>query len=79
MSELQLLKENKPAIAELVEQWQAKYNRTFDLKDPAEQATFYEGLVELGRHIAAASDSANLNVQVSVQGVSGLKVTAVPN
>ena len=79
MSDLELLKQNKPAVAELIEQWRAKYNKTFDLTDPAEQADFYEGLVELGRHVASVSIFATLDIKVSIDGVSGLTVTAKPN
>ena len=79
MSDLEILKQNKPAVAELVEQWRAKYNKTFDLTDPSQQADFYEGLVELGRHMASASVFGTLNAEVSVDGVCGLTITARPH
>jgi phosphoglycolate phosphatase-like HAD superfamily hydrolase len=74
----EILRQRKPEVAQFVERWQSRYQRTFDLKDPGEQATFYEGVLELARHLAAASESATARVSLSVDGVTGLTLAAQP-
>jgi len=74
MNDLELLRQNKPAIAEFIKEWRLKYNRSFDLKDLKDQADFYEAVVEIGRHIAIFSDKAELNVEVSNQGISTFNI-----
>ena len=78
MSDLELLKQRRPDIASFVQDWKDKYNRNFDLRDHYEQANLYEALVELARHVAVTSDSVTLDLQTSVDGVSGLRLAATP-
>ena len=71
MSDLEVLKQRKPAIAEFIEQWRKKYeNRVFDFKKETEQADFYEAMLEMARHIAHTADSAKLVTAASVDGMS---------
>ena len=77
MSNTTILKERNPATAEFVEVWRAKYERAFDFTDESEKAIFYEGVVEMARHIATAADTATLGVILSVDGVSSLRADAV--
>ena len=74
----ELLEQRNPDIAAFVRYWEGKYNRTIDLNNSAEQANFYEALVELARHVAVASDSVTLDLHTSVDGVSGLRVASTP-
>ncbi len=74
----EILKQRKPDVAQFVDRWQQKYQRTFDLKDQAEQACFYEGVLELARHLAAASQSATARISLSIDGVTGLTIAAQP-
>jgi len=76
MSDLDLLKEKEPAIAEFVADWRNKFARTYDLSDTSEKANFYEGLSEMAKHIASLSDGASIAVDVSVDGVSGVRISA---
>jgi hypothetical protein len=72
MSDLELLKQNKPDVAVFLEQWRSKYERTFDLKDVADQANFYEGVVEMARHMAVAAHAGTVQVTASNEGATGL-------
>lgn len=72
MSDLEILKQNKPDVAKLLERWRSKYERTFDFKDPAEQASFYEAVVEMARHMAVAAETGTAKLTVSNEGVTGL-------
>jgi hypothetical protein len=76
--DLELLRQRSPELAELIERWQSKYERVYDLTDTAEQAALYEGLLEAARQIASASSDARVKLNVSNDGVSGLTVTATP-
>lgn len=72
----ELLRENRPDVAEFVERWKSKYNRSYDLNSMEEQATFYEGVTELAKHIAIDSKTASLEIQLAVDGVVGVKVNS---
>lgn len=76
MSDLSILREKKPEVAEFVQQWQSKYQRTFNLNEPAEQANFYEAMVEMARHVANGSTRVDISLLVSNEGVNGLRLTA---
>jgi hypothetical protein len=70
MSDTTILKEKNPAVAEFVEQWRAKYQKSFNFSNTEDQADFYEGMLEIARHIATNSAGAFLQIQVSNSGVS---------
>ena len=73
-----VLRERDPETAEFVDAWRAKYERTFDLSDTAQQATFYEGMLEMSRHVATAAGTVSLAVRLSTDGVSQICADAVP-
>lgn len=75
MSDLEILKQNKPKVADLLERWRSKYERTFDLKDPAEQASFYEAVVEMARHMAVAAETGTAKLTASNEGATGLIIS----
>ena len=76
MSDTTLLHESNPTLADFVDRWRSKYQRSYDLTQTSEQANLYEGLVEMARHVAAGSNVASLNLAVSNTGVSQLNLTA---
>lgn len=78
MNDLTVLREKNPAMAESIEAWRRKYQKTYNFADVADQATFYEGMVEMGRHVATNAGGASLEVKVSTEGVSHVEVTATP-
>lgn len=78
MSDTAILREKNPEAADFVERWRSKYQRSFNLQDPADQATFYEGVLEMARHMAFASQTASVNLDVNNNGVSSLRLSAVP-
>ena len=78
MSDTTVLRERNPETAEFVDSWRSKYERDFDLSDQAEQATFYEGIVEMARHIATAAGTVSLAAMLNTDGVSQVSANAVP-
>lgn len=78
MADTELLKQTRPDVAEFVERWTKQYAGNCNFESEAEQAAFYEGVLEIARHIAQASTNATLNVEVSTEGVSGVRITSVP-
>ncbi len=69
------LKVTKPEIGRFVEEWQAKYgNKSFDLSNVSGQATFYEAITEMTKHIAVASHAAKVSIAVGSAGVVQLSV-----
>ena len=79
MDDMVVLRERNPATAEFVAAWRQKYERTFDLTDDAEKATFYEGVVEMARHIATSADTVTPRAIMSIDGVSCLMADAIPH
>lgn len=75
MSDLTVLREKNPALAEFVQAWESKYQRAYDLSEVGQQADFYEGVLEMARHIAKTNSGANLRVGVSTTGVSELLIS----
>jgi len=75
MSDLEILKQDNPDLVQLLERWRSKYERSFDLKDPAEQATFYEGVLEIARHMAVTAETGTAKLTVSNVGVAGLTLS----
>ena len=73
-----ILREKKPAVADFIGQWQQKYQRAFRLTDAAEQANFYEAMVEIARHLAHSSTSVAVSLTVSNEGVDGLRLSVCP-
>jgi hypothetical protein len=78
MSDLTILKEKNPAVAEFVEAWKKKYARDYDFSKTADQADFYEGVLEMTRHMAVNSVTGRLLVVPTTTGVGKLEVCAAP-
>jgi hypothetical protein len=78
MSDLTITKEKNPAAAKFIETWRSKYQRSYDFTDVADQAIFYEGMLEMARFVATNNGGANLEVAASTEGVSGVTVAALP-
>lgn len=77
-SPYQILKEKNPQVHEFVETWIKKYSRVFDLSKEEDQANFYEGIIEIARHIAMHSKTAAVNLELNTEGVDGLAVSCIP-
>jgi len=79
MSDVEILRQKDPNLADLIDQWRAKFQgRPFDLTKEADRADFYEGIMEMTRHIASGSASGMLHLTVCNDGVTGLSVSSVP-
>jgi len=72
------LKENDPALAEVVEQLLDRYDRQFDLTVTEDQATLAEGLHELGHHIATNGQHATVEIAHGPKGLTALNITIAP-
>lgn len=77
MSDLTITKEKNPNSAFFIERWRAKYQRQYDFSKAEEQALFYEGSVEMARHIATTSEGANLHCAASTTGVDNVTMGVV--
>lgn len=78
--DLEVLRSRNADIAQYIEQWRNKYEgRSFDFKDDKEQADFYEGVLEMARHIAHTSDRASLTLIPNNNGISSLYVNVTPS
>ncbi len=73
------LKENDPELAKLIESFEGRFHRNFDLSNVEHAATLAEGCREIGDHIARNSSSATLQVGTGADGVVSLTVTCSPN
>lgn len=80
-SEMEILRQKNPKLAEFIDQWKSKYaNRVFDLENNvADQADFAEGMMEMARHMAVSMKTADLKVHVCNDGVTGLEVNGRTN
>lgn len=75
---MELLIQNNPALSDLVTRWKSKYERSYDLSSVLDQADFYEGVVEIARHMAAASSSGRMELTVNPNGPCTLSLNVVP-
>jgi len=75
---MEILRQKNPSLADLVERWQSKYSRSYDLSSTRDQADFYEGVLEMVRHMASASSTGRLELDVSPDGPSCLKLNVIP-
>jgi hypothetical protein len=79
MSDMDLLRDKKPEMAKFLEQWKKKYeNKSFDLKDEAQAATFYEAMLEVTRAITGSSQNTKLTLLTNNEGINTLYVHVTP-
>lgn len=75
----EILQQKNPSLADLVQRWQSKYaNKSYDLTSVKEQADFYEGVLEMARHMASASKDGRLQLTVGPNGPNGLQLLVTP-
>jgi hypothetical protein len=74
----ELLKEKHPEIYAFVNNWTKKYSKAYDLSQEGDQADFYEGILEMARHIALNSKTAGISLELNVDGVDGLSISCIP-
>jgi hypothetical protein len=75
----EILQQKNPSLANLVQRWTSKYaDRSFDLTSVKDQADFYEGVLEMARHMASASSTGQLQLNVGPSGPNGLKLLVTP-
>jgi hypothetical protein len=78
MSDTEILEQKNPALADLVKRWQSKYARSYDLTNVRDQADFYEGVLEMTRHMASASGTGRLDLTVGPDGPNALRLNVTP-
>jgi hypothetical protein len=75
----EILQQKNPSLADLVQRWHSKYaNRSYDLTSARDQADFYEGVLEMARHMASASSTGQLQLNVGPNGPNGLQMLVTP-
>lgn len=72
--DLTVLRQKNAAEADFIQVWRNKYQRKFDFSIEKDKADFYEGLLELAKHIPIGSSVAAVNISASTDGISGLSV-----
>ena len=78
MSDIEILQQKNPNLASLVERWRSKYNKSYDLSSTKDQADFYEGVLEMARHMASASSTGRLELTVGPNGPNGMQLLVTP-
>ncbi len=74
MSDLTILDQNNPAVAEFVESWRNMFEKSYDFSKTEDQATFYEGVMQMAKHVATTNATATLKTNVSSQAVSEIVI-----
>ena len=67
-----------PDVAELVERWNNRYAKSYDLSSVREQADFYEGVLEMAKHMASSSSTGQLSLTLGPSGPNELRLNVVP-
>jgi hypothetical protein len=75
MSDLEILKQKKAELAEYLEHWRSRYQRYYNLTEKTEQADFYEGVLEMARHMAVTGGIGHMEIKVTTEGVSVLQIS----
>lgn len=70
---------SKPDLSEHVNHLREVFEGNYQFRGrPNEQAKFVEGLVEFAKVVALTSDSAEITVQVGADGITQIRVGAIP-
>jgi hypothetical protein len=74
----EVLRQKNPSLADLVDRWNSRFKRSYDFTWTRDQADFYEGVLEMARHMASASSTGQLELSVSPDGPTSLKLNVTP-
>lgn len=61
---------------ELIKSWKSKFEKQYDLLDTKNQHCFFESILEITKHIAASSKSANVQIDFDLNQIF-LKINSV--
>jgi len=75
---IEILRNKNASLADLTERWRSRYSRSYDLSSARDQADFYEGVLEMARHMASASSTGRLELNISPDGPSCLTLNVIP-
>ena len=78
MEQTQILRQKNPTLADLVDKWNSRFAKSYDFNSTKDQADFYEGVLEMARHMASASSTGRLELEVSPDGPTSLKLNVIP-
>lgn len=78
MEQTQILRQKNPTLADLVDRWNSRFAKSYDFNSAKDQADFYEGVLEMARHMASASSTGRLELEVSPDGPTSLKLNVIP-
>ena len=70
------LVENSPELAEAIQSIMDRFDRSYKFSKIEDQATFVEGMQEIGQHLALNNSTATLKVEVSSGGIVQVTVTS---
>jgi hypothetical protein len=77
-ADVEVIKAKNANLGQWIEQWKKRYEKRYNFSDQNEQATFYEGVLEMAKHIAHASNGASLSIVLNPEGVTTVYVNASP-
>lgn len=75
---IEIIKAKNANLGQWLEQWQKRYEKKYNFADSNDQATFYEGMMEMTKHIAHASNGASLSLVLNPEGVTTVYISAAP-
>jgi hypothetical protein len=78
MADIEVIKAKNANLGQWIEQWKKRYEKKYNFSDTNDQATFYEGITEMAKHIAHASNGASLSLVLNPEGVTTVYVSATP-
>jgi len=70
--------ERDPDLAEVIQQL-LRFDRSFNLGDVPDQATFAEAVQELGRHTALNSSTGRISIDHGPMGITGVRIQVTPH
>jgi hypothetical protein len=77
-TEVEVIKAKNVSLGQWIEHWKRRYEKKYDFSNINDKATFYEGMMEMAKHIAHGSNGASLSLVLNPEGVTTVYVNASP-
>jgi hypothetical protein len=75
---IEVIKAKNPSLGQWLEQWKKRYEKKYNFADSNDQATFYEGMTEMAKHLAHSSNGAGVSLVLNPEGVTTVYINAAP-
>lgn len=77
-ADTEIIKAKNANLGQWIEMWKKRYEKKYNFSNINDQADFYEGITEMARHLAHASNGASLSLVLNQEGVTTVYVNAAP-